>query len=97
MLDDLLRYHQTPQADDFTAQVMQGVQRQAARQQRLRRAILWGSGVVGAAFGVAGAAQLSAPMAQFFAATGPLELGVGVLGALSLLAWLLHEEVGLGG
>ena len=97
MLDDLLKYSEEPLNDDFTRQVMQRVQQQAARQQKQRKLILLGTGVVGAAFGAAGAVMLSEPIGQFFSQLGAFEASVAVMSVVAFLTWLLHEEVGLGG
>ena len=88
MLDELLKYHETPAKDDFTAQVMKRVQ----RKQRQRRMILWGSGLVGAAFGAIGVLTLSKPLGELFANSGPLPVSVGVVAAIALVAWLLQDE-----
>jgi len=93
MLDELLAYHDTPEPGDFTAQVMRGVR----RQERLRRLILIGSGALGAAFGVAGAALLAEPLSRLLGGFDSLQMGVAVMAALALLGWLLHEEAGLHG
>ncbi len=91
MLDQLLEYHETPETGDFVANVMKGVQ----RQQRIRRLVLWGLGAVGAAFGVAGVMLLSEPVNRLFSGMEVLPVSLGVLGAVAVLGWLLHEEVGL--
>jgi hypothetical protein len=88
MLDELLRYDETPLEDDFTVQVM----RTLHKRQRQRRAILWGAGAVGAAFGVAGAAMLAEPLAAVFE-NAALPVGVGVVLVTGALAWLLQDEI----
>ncbi len=93
MLDEILEYHDTLPNDGFTDRVMRGVR----RRQRQRRAILFGSGALGAAFGVAGMALLAEPLAQLFSGGRHLELSVVVMAAVALLGWLLHEEAGLNG
>ncbi len=91
MLDQLLEYHQTPEPDDFVAEVMRGIK----RQQRTRKLILAGSGLVGAAFGVAGMLLLSDTISGLFSAVGGVPISVATMLTLGLLGWLLHEEVGL--
>lgn len=92
MLDELLQYHDSPEADDFKAKVMQRVQAHAARQQRLRRVILWGTGAVGAAFGVAGFMMLSGPVGQMVSQVNPLVISLSVAGAVGFFFWLLQDE-----
>lgn len=91
MLDQLLEYHETPEKDDFVADVMKHVQ----RQQRIRSLVLYGSGTVGAAFGVAGVMLLSEPVNRLLSGMEAFPVSLGILGALALLGWLLHEDVGL--
>ncbi len=87
MLDELLRYDETPLEDDFTLQVMRAVR----RRQRQRRAILWGAGAVGAAFGVAGAAMLAEPIAALFDGAA-LPVSVGMVLVTGALFWLFQDE-----
>jgi hypothetical protein len=87
MLDELLRYDETPLQDDFTLQVMQAVR----KRQRQRRVILWGAGAVGAAFGVAGAAMLAEPLAAVFESAA-LPVAVGVVFVTGAVAWLFQDE-----
>ena len=88
MLDELLEYHETPTNDDFAEQVMKRVR----RQQRLRRAILWGTGLVGAAFGAAGVMILSEPLSRVFESYGVLPVCVGVVSVAGFMAWLFQDE-----
>lgn len=87
MLDELLRYDEQPLDDDFTLRVMRAVR----RRQRLRRGILWGAGVVGAGFGVAGAAMLAEPVAAVFESAA-LPVAVGLVLLTAGFAWLLQDE-----
>ena len=80
MLDELLRYDETPLQDDFTLQVMQAVR----KRQRQRRVILWGAGAVGAAFGVA------------HAYSGEEAVAVGVCSALRQDDWIASTHRGHG-
>jgi hypothetical protein len=95
MLDDLLQYHELPEDDDFVAGVMQGVQ----RQQRTRRLILAGTGLLGAVFGVAGAVLLSDDIGQLIsqAMTGKdaIYTGLTILAGMGVMGWLLHDESSL--
>lgn len=93
MLEDLLEYHQEPEDSQFVVEVMAGVR----RQQRMRKMILAATGVVGAAFGTAGAIMLSEPVAQAFTGIGPLPVSVAVLGGLAFIAWIFQDEVSTGG
>ncbi len=61
-LDRLLEFREALPADEFVLDVMHRVQ----REQRSRKLILAIFGLVGAAFGVAGALLLSDPIARFF-------------------------------
>ncbi len=92
MLDELLEYHHTPEPDTFVADVMQGI----ARQQKVRKLILLGSGLVGGAFGVAGATLLSDSISnllgQLASSDAAMPLGLAVMAAVALLGWLLQDE-----
>jgi len=92
MLDELLKYHQTPVDDAFVADVMNGI----ARQQKTRKLILLGSGVIGGLFGVVGATLLSDPIArlvaQLVAGDAALPLGLAAMSVIAFLAWLLQDE-----
>lgn len=87
MLDELLKYHDTPESDDFTLRVMQAVR----RRQRQRRVILWGAGAVGAAFGVAGATMLVEPLAAAFEGAA-LPLSMALVLVTGATVWLLQDE-----
>jgi len=92
MLDEILEYHQTPPDDTFVVDVMH----QIKRQQKTRKLILLGSGVIGGLFGIAGATMLSGPIARLVAplAVGDtaLPLGLALLSAVAFLVWLLQDE-----
>ena len=88
MLDDLLQYHENPPGDDFTQRVMQRVQ----RQQRLRRAILLGTGTIGAVFGATGVILASEPLAQLFERFSALPVSVGAALAIGIAIWLFQDE-----
>lgn len=92
MLDELLEYHQTPGPDTFVADVMKGIQ----RQQKLRKLILTGSGLIGALFGIVGAMFLTEPISRLttqLAADGSATtLGLAIMALVAFLGWLLHDE-----
>ncbi len=88
MLDDLLKYHDNPEPEGFTNRVMKRVK----RQQRLRRLILWSTGLVGAAFGAAGVLLLSEPLERVFSDVGVLPVSVGAVLIVGFMAWLLQDE-----
>jgi hypothetical protein len=92
MLDELLKYQQTPSDDTFVVDVM----KQIKRQQKTRQLILLGSGLVGGLFGVAGATILSGPIARLVeqSAIGDtaLPLGLAAVSAVTFLVWLLQDE-----
>lgn len=92
MLDELLKYQQTPSDDTFVVDVM----KQIKRQQKTRQLILLGSGVIGGLFGIAGAAMLSGPIArlvtQLPVADTALPLGLAAVSAVTFLVWLLQDE-----
>lgn len=92
MLDELLKYHQTPGPDTFVAEVMKGIE----RQQKTRKLILLGSGVIGGLFGVMGATLLSDSIGrlitQAVAGDAAMPLGLAVMSAIAFLGWLLQDE-----
>jgi hypothetical protein len=91
-LAGLLAYRAEPPANDFVA----GVMKQAGRECRTRKMVLWGTGLAGAACGVVGASLLSGPISRGVTAalespasgaTALLALGAGIL-----VAWFLAED-----
>lgn len=93
MIEDLLEYHQKPEDSSFVTEVMQRVK----RQQRIRRLILTTTGIVGAAFGAAGAIMLSAPIAQAVSEIQVLPVSLAIMGGLAFIAWIFQDEVTTGG
>ena len=93
--EQLLEYTGEPPAGEFVA----GVMRRIKREQRTRRLILLVSGLIGALFGVAGAAILSDSISRFFtvsmSATGTWPVSLTVIGVVAFLAWLLNDEMNL--
>jgi len=65
--EQLLQYTDEQSAEEFVAGVMQRVK----REQRIRKAILLVSGIVGALFGLAGAVALSDSITQLFSSAFP--------------------------
>jgi len=92
VLDELLKYHQTPGPDTFVAEVMKSIQ----RQQKLRKLIFTGSGLIGGLFGIVGAMLLSDPISrlttQLAAGESATTLGLAIMSLVAFLGWLLHDE-----
>lgn len=91
MLDELLRYEETPLEDDFTLKVMHAIRQREQQVQRQRRLILWGAGAVGALFGIAGAVMLTEPLAALFDGAA-LPIGTGIVLVTAACVWLLQDE-----
>jgi len=93
MLDEMLKYHETPPADDFVTGVIKGVQ----RQQRMRRLILTVTGLVGASFGVAGVMMISESVNRLITDANVLPVSVALVGLVAFMAWLFQDEVAAAG
>jgi len=95
MQDNWLKYQELPANDGFVENVMQGVR----RERRIRRLVLVLSGLVGAAFGIAGAVILSDSITrlvlQVFEQAGAGVAGLALMLVLAFLAWLLNDEATL--
>lgn len=94
MLDSLLEFREDLPADTFVLDVMHRVR----RARRLRRLILWVFGLIGAAFGLAGALLLSDPLARIFAdlpALGTVQATLFVVAGVSFYLWFMNEDVDL--
>lgn len=89
MLEDLLEYHQKPEDSAFVTKVMEGVE----RQKKVRRMVLATTGVVGAAFGAAGAILLSGPLAQAMGEANIVSVSTAVVAGLAFLAWIFQDEM----
>ena len=89
MLDEMLKYHETPQDDNFVTGVIKGVQ----RQQRMRRLILTVTGVVGASFGAAGMLMISDSVNRLITDANVLPVSVALVGLVVFMAWLFQDEV----
>ena len=94
-LEALLAYNDDlePANDLFVTDVMRGIR----RERRVRRAILLGFGGVGALFGVAGAAMLSAPIGWLFTdalpAFGLAQAALFTVGGLAFYAWFMNDDL----
>ena len=93
MLDEMLKYHESPQDDSFVTGVVKGVQ----RQQRMRRLILTVTGVVGACFGAAGMLMISDSVNRLITDANVLPVSVALVGLVVFMAWLFQDEVAAAG
>ena len=93
MLDEMLKYHETPQDDNFVTGVLEGVQ----RQQRMRRLILSVTGVVGASFGAAGMLMVSDSVNRLITDANVLPVSVALVGLVVFMAWVFQDEVAAAG
>lgn len=94
LLDQLLKLGASLPADAFVLDVMQRVR----REQRRRSIILLVFGLVGAAFGFAGAFLLARPVAGIFTNLPVMVTMQAVLLAVAALAfyiWSMNEDLGL--
>jgi hypothetical protein len=89
MLDEMLRYHQTPEDDNFMA----GVMKRVRQQQRIRRLILTATGMVGASFGAVGILMISDSINRLITDTNMLPASVALVGLVAFMAWLFQDEV----
>ena len=89
MLDEILKYHQTPEDDNFVAGVIKDVK----RQQRLRKLILTATGLTGAAFGAAGVLMISDGVSRYIADANMLSTSIALVGLAAFLVWLFQDEV----
>ena len=93
MLDEMLKYHEAPEDDNFVTGVIEGVQ----RQQRMRRLILSVTGVVGASFGAAGMLMISDSVNRLITDANVLPVSVALVGLVVFMAWLFQDEVAAAG
>lgn len=89
MLDEILKYHDTPEDDNFVQAVIKDVE----RQQRLRKLILTTTGLTGAAFGAAGMLMISGSIGQYITNTNALPVSVTLVGLAAFMLWLFQDEV----
>ena len=97
-LEQLLAYPEASQDDVFVMSVMQNVR----HEQRTRKVILWVFGLVGALFGIAGAAILSGTIAQLFTisvnmpATETMQVVLFIVAAAAFYIWMMNDDFSLG-
>ena len=89
MLEEILKYHETPEDDIFVA----GVIKRVKHQQRMRRLILTATGMIGASFAAVGMLIIWDSINQFITDTNVLPVSVALVGLVALLAWLFQDEV----
>jgi hypothetical protein len=93
-LDRLLEHREHLPGDTFVPDVM----RRLAQERRRRKLILYVFGLIGAAFGVAGAVLLSGPLETIFADLPPMGIVQATLfavAAVAFYAWIMNEDVDL--
>jgi hypothetical protein len=93
-LDALLEFREDLRGDEFVLDVMHRVQ----QQNRSRKFILLLFGLIGAAFGLAGAVLLSEPLARVFANLPPMgtvQAALFVVAAVSFYGWIMNEDIDL--
>lgn len=93
-LDRLLEYRQDLPGDAFVLDVMHRL----GRERRRRKMILFVFGLIGAAFGLAGAVLLSEPLGRAFANLPPMgttQVVLFVVAAVAFYGWLMNEDVDL--
>jgi hypothetical protein len=93
-LDQLLEFREDVPGDEFVLDVMHRLQ----RERRRRRYILYVFGLIGAAFGLAGAVLLSEPLVRIFVNLPPMgtvQAALFVVAAVSFYGWFMNEDVDL--
>lgn len=93
-LEQLLGHRETVAADDFVTDVMARVE----RYRRQRRVILWGTGLLGAVFGLLGASSLADPVARLFTdlpATGTMQAVLLAVAMVAFYGWFMNEDMSL--
>ena len=97
-LEQLLAYRHEPESSEFVARVMHDVK----REQSVRKVILWAFGLVGAVFGLAGAAMLSGPIERLFTfsfslpATETMQVALFIVAAAAFYTWFMNDELSMG-
>ena len=89
MLDEMLKYHETPEDSNFMA----GVMKRVRRQQRIRRLILTATGIVGASFGAVGMLMISDSISRLITDTNVLPASIALFELVAFMAWLFQDEV----
>ena len=93
-LEQLLGHREMLPANGFVTGVMARVE----RYRRRRRLILWGTGLLGAVFGVLGAASLADPIARLFTdlpATGTMQAVLLAVALVAFYGWFMNEDLSL--
>jgi hypothetical protein len=93
-LDRLLVHREAVPDDPFVLNVMHRVQ----REQRRRKLILFVFGLLGAGFGLLGAALLSEPIARLFTglpATGIMQAALVAGAAAAFYVWFMNDDFSL--
>lgn len=93
-LDRLLGQRETVPDDQFVLTVMHRVQ----REQRRRKLILFGFGLLGALFGLLGALLLADPIARLFTglpATGIMQAALVASAAAAFYVWSMNDDFSL--
>ena len=93
-LDQLLGFREALPADTFVLDVMHRVR----RERRSRKLILLIFGLIGGAFGAAGALLLSGPVARFFSGlpvTGTMQAVLVAVAAVAFYGWIMNEDISL--
>jgi hypothetical protein len=88
MLDEILKYHETPEDEKFVAGVMKGVR----RQQRVRKLILTTTGLVGGAFGAVGMFMIADSLGGLFTSATVLPVSIALVGLAVFVTWLFQDE-----
>jgi hypothetical protein len=94
LLDQLLEHREAVPDDPFVLNVMHRVQ----REQRRRKLILFVFGLLGAGFGLLGAALLSEPIARLFTglpATGIMQAALVAGAAAAFYVWFMNDDFSL--
>lgn len=94
LLDRLLGQREAVPDDQFVLTVMHGVQ----REQRRRKLILFVFGLLGAGFGLLGAALLSEPIARLFIGlptTGIMQAALVAGAAAAFYVWFMNDDFSL--
>jgi hypothetical protein len=98
-IERLLGYSDSPEPGTFVVEVMNRVK----REQRTRKLILWAFGLIGAMFGLAGAAMLSDSIADLFTftvtmpATQTAQVVLFIVAAVAFYTWFMNDDLALGG
>ncbi len=93
--EQFLEYVESPQPDNFVAEVMQRVK----REQQMRTIILTITGIIGSLFGIAGLMTLSGRISSLFAyhfdAGSSMPVSISIVGVMVLLFITLNDELNI--